>query len=55
MGDTCHIHRSGFVVDLDPVIANTNAPLVIAALQFLTARWARTNRQVLDPMHHSCN
>jgi hypothetical protein len=53
MSDPRHVYRLGRVVNLvyDPVIADANPPLAIAALEFFTARRPGSRREAFQTGH----
>ena len=57
MRDSHYVDSFGDVVnDIDyPVIANTNSPLLIAALEFFAARRPRSRRELFQTRHNAGN
>jgi len=57
VGDRSHIDGSGRVVnDINyPVIANTNSPFFLAALEFFAARRPGRRRQMFEARHNPGN
>ena len=55
--DSRHIDGSGHVVNNInyPVIAKTNPPFLVAALEFFAARRPRSQRQMFETPHHADN
>jgi len=55
--DPRHIYGSGRVVNdvNDPVVANTNPPFLIAALEFVASERPGSGRQIFETRHNPGN